>query len=42
MEKIVLLLLLLPFGCGGERSNVQTPVNLTYGNSTQSNAAMNF
>jgi hypothetical protein len=44
MEKIVLLiLLLLSFGCGGERSTVQNPVQLTYGGgSTQSNANMNF
>ncbi|MEO7860533.1 MAG: hypothetical protein ABIU05_08830 [Nitrospirales bacterium] len=44
MKKIVLLILLLliSFGCGGERSNVQTPLNLTYGSSTQSNAAMNY
>ena len=44
MEKkgLLVLLLLLPFGCGGDRSNVQTPVQLSYGASTQSNSNMNF
>jgi len=40
---VVLTMLLLVFGCGGERSTVQNPVQLTYGGgSTQSNANMNF
>ena len=39
---LLVLLLLLPFGCGGDRSNVQTPVQLSYGAATQSNANMNF
>ena len=44
MEKtgLLVLLLLLPFGCGGDRSNVQTPFQLSYGAATQSNANMNF
>lgn len=44
MEKMVslVLLLLLSFGCSIEKSSVQTPTQLTYGTSTQSNANMNY
>ena len=44
MEKkgLLVLLLLLPFGCAGERSNVQNPIQLSYGAATQSNANMNY
>jgi len=44
MRKTGLLVIpaLLLFGCGGERSNVQTPLQLTYGPATQSNSNMNF
>lgn len=44
MEKkgLLVFLLLLPLGCGGDRSNVQTPLQLSYGAATQSNSNMNF
>ena len=36
VKVLLVLLLLLSFGCGGERSTVQTPVQLTYGGGSQS------
>ena len=41
-ERSTCFLFLLPFGCGGDRSNVQTPLQLSYGAATQSNSNMNF